>query len=135
SLLNYSNEKKLEIEEINKILEIKEKLENEIKEKQKLAEKKCLEISQKRKEGAKKLSQLIEKELSELAMTKAKFGVDFKYISDKESYVSINNKGVKINKNGIDRVLDIPLSEKETELFKKSGETLKSIIAELDIPK
>jgi len=40
-----------------------------------------------------------------------------------------------VNKNGIDRVLDIPLSQRETELLKKSGETLKNIIEQLDLQK
>ena len=38
-----------------------------------------------------------------------------------------------VNKNGVDRILDIPLSEKETALFRKSGEALKGVIAQLGL--
>jgi L-lactate dehydrogenase len=38
-----------------------------------------------------------------------------------------------VNRNGIDRVIDIPLDEKENELLQKSGNSLKDIIKDLDI--
>jgi len=38
-----------------------------------------------------------------------------------------------VNSNGIDRVLDIPLSKEEEELLIKSGNTLKDIIKSIDI--
>lgn len=38
-----------------------------------------------------------------------------------------------VNKDGIDRILDVPLNEEETQLLKKSGNTLKEIIKSLDI--
>lgn len=38
-----------------------------------------------------------------------------------------------VNKDGIDRILDVPLNEEETQLLKKSGTTLKEIIKSLDI--
>ncbi|MCX7711063.1 MAG: L-lactate dehydrogenase [Clostridia bacterium] len=38
-----------------------------------------------------------------------------------------------VNSNGIERILDVPMDEKEMELLKKSGDSLKEIIKTLDI--
>jgi len=38
-----------------------------------------------------------------------------------------------VNKNGIERILNVELSDKESELLRKSGETLKNVIKTLDI--
>ncbi len=39
-----------------------------------------------------------------------------------------------VDRNGIERVLDISISEDEEELLKKSGDTLKDVASRLDIP-
>lgn len=38
-----------------------------------------------------------------------------------------------VNRNGIERILSVDLSEKESELLKKSGESLKAVIKTLDL--
>jgi DNA repair protein RecN (Recombination protein N) len=79
-------------------------LDKEIAEiKQKIADK-AMELSKMRQDIAVRLSSLIKAELSFLAMDKAEFIVDIKYVKDEESPIEINGKRIKISESGIDRV-------------------------------
>ena len=142
-LLAYSENRKIEVEEINKSLEKIEELEKEIHVLQSEASILCLDISKKRQTAAKKLSELVERELKDLSMEAGRFGVDFKYVSDKNSFVQINGKGVKSGSAGIDRVEFLISTNAGEELrpLKKiasGGElsrimlALKSVLASLD---
>lgn len=142
-LLEYSEKRKAEVEEINKSIEKMDALEKELHVIQSQASAQCLEITKKRQAAAKKLSELVERELKDLSMEAGRFAVDFKYISDKNSFVQINGKGVKAGITGIDRIEFLISTNAGEELrpLKKiasGGElsrimlAIKSVLASLD---
>ncbi len=142
-LLNFSQEKKKEVEEINQSVKKMKELNTSILELENNAAEKALEISRLRQKAAKDLSALIEKELSGLGIDKGKFSIDFKYVGDKNSFFDFKGKKIKVTENGIDRVeflISTNAGEELRQLKKvaSGGElsrvmlAVKSILARLD---
>lgn len=131
-ILNYKEELKKEIESIENIDEINNKLKQKLKEIETKMDKLCLEISTIRKKYAIILNERINTELKSLEMVNAKFNIKISKIEDK-----------KYNKNGLDEVVfmictNIGEEEKELTKIASGGEmsrimlAIKTVIANTD---
>ena len=131
-ILNYKEELKKEIESIENIDEINNKLKQKLKEIETKMDKLCLEISTIRKKYAIILNERINTELKSLEMINAKFNIKISKIEDK-----------KYNKNGLDEVVfmictNIGEEEKELTKIASGGEmsrimlVIKTVIANTD---
>lgn len=131
-ILNYKEQLKKEIEFIENVDEINNKLKQNLKEIEAKMDKLCLEISNVRKKYATILNEKINKELKSLEMINAKFNIKINKIEDK-----------KYNKNGLDEVVfmictNIGEEEKELTKIASGGEmsrimlAIKTVIANID---
>lgn len=131
-ILNYKEELKKEIEFIENIDEINNKLKQKLKEIETKMDKLCLEISTIRKKYAIILNERINTELKSLEMVNAKFNIKISKIEYK-----------KYNKNGLDEVVfmictNIGEEEKELTKIASGGEmsrimlAIKTVIANTD---
>lgn len=131
-ILNYKEQLKKEIESIENIDEINNKLKQKLKEIETNMDKLCLEISTIRKKYAIILNERINAELKSLEMVNAKFNIKINEIKDK-----------KYNKNGLDEVVfmictNIGEEEKELTKIASGGEmsrimlAIKTVIANID---
>ncbi len=103
-LLNFSENKKQEIEEINKSVEKMKALNEKISVQEQRVSSAAVDLSKNRQKASRELSSLIENELKDLGIDKGRFAIDFKYVGDKNSFIKIGDKKVKVTDIGIDRV-------------------------------
>ena len=103
-LLRYEKECEGRVREYESAGDRRKDLEKKIKEKEEAIEDRAIKLSKRRQEYGNRLEGLIMEELRFLGINQGIFRIGFKYIEDEGSFIRISGKGIKVYKEGLDKV-------------------------------